>query len=278
MPARGYHDATLDETRRLARALSAARTVADEAELAALHETEPWRIQVNGRGDVAVLGRWRDHLPFLAIEALWCPSNRIPHALEHIRTLGQARGLTDVVSPPLPVEEMHSYQTAGMHPDTVVATYRLKGLEEAAVADADTPATIRAAGLDDVAILLELDARCFGPFWRYDERHLRRFCLTGRMSIAEREGQALGYTLCTFGGDEGLLGRLCVVPEARRQGIGFALVCDAAAYVRAAGGAQVLLSTQTDNVAARALYLRAGFRDTGRRYAFLRFGSDQESG
>lgn len=273
MPAR-FHSADAAEIARLARTLSAARIVDGADELECIHTAEPWRIRVNERGDVAVLSTWRDHLPFLAIDALWCPVGRMDDALSDIRAVGRERGFSDIISPPVPVEEMYPYVAGGMQPRTTVATYQLDHLTEIAARPSPHGLSVRDADPADLLALLDVDARCFDLFWRYDARHLSRFLTSSRLAIAEHHGEALGYTLCTVGGSEGLLGRLCVVPEHRRRGIGSALLSEAVRHVGERGGRRVMLSTQTGNAVSQRLYRHAGFRDTGRRYAFLHFGRE----
>jgi ribosomal protein S18 acetylase RimI-like enzyme len=269
-----FHAADAAEVVRLARALSAARIVDGPPELEAIHAAEPWRIRVNERGDTAVLGRWRDHLPYLAIEALWCPVSRIGAALADICSVSREQGFADVVSAPTPVEEMYPYVAEGMRPRTIVTTYQLRLPAGATARPTPEGLSLRIATPADLLALLDMDARCFDLFWRYDSRHLARFLTSSRMAIAERDGEALGYTLCTAGGTEGLLGRLCVVPEWRHRGIGSALLSDAVRFIGDEGGRHVMLSTQIDNAASQRLYREVGFRDTGRRYAFLHFGRD----
>ncbi len=61
---------------------------------------------------------------------------------------------------------------------------------------------------------------------------------------------------------------LAVLPEAQRGGKGRDLV---AAFARAAaerGAQEAFLEVADDNVAARALYRRAGFEERGRRRAY----------
>lgn len=269
-----FHAATREQLDRLERALVASKLFVDAEELHAVHRQTPWRLQVDDRGHVGVLDRWRDHLAYLSIDALWCPPRAVPGALACFREVGLGLGLTDVVSPPVPLEEVRAYTSGGMRERTIVATYVLAPVVPV-VGELPARLVLRHAGHRDIPALLAVDAECFEPFWRYDARHLARFCETGRLVLAERLGKPVGYTLCTVEAGDGLLGRLCVTPEMRLQGIGSALLADAVAHVREHGGERLTLSTQIDNAASQALYRKAGFRDTGRRYAFLRFGTDE---
>lgn len=270
-----YHQASSREIDRLARTLLGTNTFGDADELAVAHRDEPWRVQVSSGGDIAVLGRWRDHLSILEIQALWCPLNRIAPAVAHFLDLGSSLGYTDVVSPPTPVEEARVYESAGMHTCATVATFLLDDPGEVAERPLPAELTLRAAGHRDIPTILGVDESCFDPFWRYDARHLARFCSTGHLTIAERDGEAVGYTLCTIDGGFGLLGRLGVIPGQRRRGVGSALLLDAVRRVREHGGVRLSLSTQIDNMSSQRLYRKMHFRDTGRRYVFLRFGSDE---
>lgn len=270
--ATSFRAPTPREFGRLEHTLVAAKSFADAQEMRAAFEHDPWRIKVNDRGDVAVLARWRDHLPVLAIEALWCPTVRIPDAVTQFRRLGEEMGLTDVVSPPTPVEEARPYEVAGMHPYTVVTTYTLARLAGLRMPTAPAELVIREADHRDLETLIALDAACFEPFWRYDARHLSRFIATARLAVASLDGEPVGYTLCTIDGDDGLLGRLCVTEPNRRRGIGAALLFDAARFINREGGLRMTLSTQVDNHPSQALYRSASMQSTGHRYAFLRFG------
>lgn len=270
-----FRPPTAREIGRLERPLVAARVFMDAEDLHLALGAAPWTLQVNDTGDVAVLGRWRDHLPALSIEALWCPVGRIPDAVRAFLELGRSQGLTDVVSPPTPIEEMAAYEAAGMHVQTVVTTYATQALSAPVAAASVEDFGLREASHTDLDTLLALDRACFEPFWRYDARHMARFFATGRLALAEVDGHTVGYTLCTVDGHDGLLGRLCVLPEWRRKGIGYELLSEAMRYVSRHGGRRLTLSTQVDNTPSQALYRQAAMRDTGRRYAFLRFGADE---
>jgi len=273
---RGFslHDATRGDIDRLSRSLVASRVFVDTAEILGVHETEPWRIQVSPRGDVAVLSDWRDHLAYLALDALWCRTRVIPEALGLLRELATARGYSDLVSPPTHLDDIGPYEAAGMRTEQVVASYQLLRADARLVAGVPEGVSLRVAGVEDIPAILALDARSFTPFWRYDARHLERFFRTSHLVIAERFGVPVGYTLSNVDRGEGVLGRLCVVPEARRLGIGAHLVADVLRAVFDCGCDRVMLSTQVENSVSQALYVKMGFRDTGRRFAFLRYGPE----
>ena len=55
-----------------------------------------------------------------------------------------------------------------------------------------------------------------------------------------------------------------VAPEARRQGLGSALVDAVVDWARSRGWTRVLLDVGETNTAAAALYARKGFRPNGR--------------
>jgi ribosomal protein S18 acetylase RimI-like enzyme len=68
------------------------------------------------------------------------------------------------------------------------------------------------------------------------------------------------------------LDELAVASWARRCGVGRALVEECARIARACGRERLTLMVTADNVAARALYRRAGFAEVGRRRWVIRRG------
>jgi ribosomal-protein-alanine N-acetyltransferase len=269
-----FSSAGAADIRRLSRTLVAARIFADEAELAATWEASPWRIQVTPRGDAAVLARWRDHLDILAIDALWCREQAIGDAVRQVRVIAATRGFSDVLAPPMPLAHTGAYEAAGMRVCETATSFVRRGLRAAPV---DVPALDGVALVQatpaDVRAVLEVDFACFSEFWRYDPRHIERFLATQRLALATSGGTPIGYTLSTVTAGEGVLGRIAVVPEWRRRGLGRMLAADALAHLRECGADRVSLCTQVDNHAAKALYEAAGFEDTGQHFGFLRFGT-----
>ncbi|MBN2248618.1 MAG: GNAT family N-acetyltransferase [Coriobacteriia bacterium] len=277
MTARRYADATTAQLERLYRPLVAARLFPDQATLVAVHRTRPWAIQVNARGDVAVLDRWRDHLDLLAIEALWCPHRDLPAAVTDLHVCATDHGFSGLVSPPVLEADVPFYRAAGLTIREMLETLETTLGPSAQTAEPGM-SMVRAASPTDISAILEVDAACFTPFWRYDRRLLERFCAAGGLAVAEHDGRCLGYTLVTVDRGTAVLGRLCVEPQSRRRGVGMHLLRSALERACAADARHVTLSTQGDNAAALSLYRAAGFRLTGRRYAFLTLGSDLKGG
>ena len=82
------------------------------------------------------------------------------------------------------------------------------------------------------------------------------------------DGELLGWTCLLLATDEAELLKIAVAPTRRRQGIGRALVADAAAGAIQAGARRLFLEVRERNQAARALYASAGFTETGRRKGY----------
>jgi ribosomal protein S18 acetylase RimI-like enzyme len=83
-----------------------------------------------------------------------------------------------------------------------------------------------------------------------------------RRWIVERRGEAVGRVVVDMGGTEWRLVDIAILPVARRQGIGAAILRalqrDAAAH-----GAAVALAVARSNGAARRLYIATGFTVRG---------------
>ena len=93
----------------------------------------------------------------------------------------------------------------------------------------------------------------------------------GRIFVGEQEGRVLGFAAVQAAvpqeepddppGCYALLSDLVVLPEARRGGLGRALLARAEAYARAQGAQVLCLSVLARNAEARALYESEGFRE-----------------
>lgn len=85
---------------------------------------------------------------------------------------------------------------------------------------------------------------------------------------------AAGFVLARVAADEAEILTLAVAPDARRKGVGSALLAEvmAGAVVRGAGA--MFLEVSDRNAAARALYGAAGFLSVGRRKRYYGDGAD----
>jgi ribosomal protein S18 acetylase RimI-like enzyme len=78
------------------------------------------------------------------------------------------------------------------------------------------------------------------------------------LTVAELDGQIVGYQLTTASAGGGHLGRLAVLPNCQGRGLGTAL--------EGQGAQQVTVNTQDTNMASLSLYQRLGFKLTGEAF------------
>lgn len=95
--------------------------------------------------------------------------------------------------------------------------------------------------------------------------------LPGTFGLVDPEG---GMVLARVAADEAEILALAVIPPARRQGRGAALLAGAEARAAAGGARTMYLEVADRNGAARALYARAGYVPAGRRRGYYRDGDD----
>lgn len=123
--------------------------------------------------------------------------------------------------------------------------------------------SMRRARRGDRPLVLALDDAAFPAFWHLDEAGLDD-ALTATPSARFRvacdpDDSIIGYAITGRAGARGYLQRLAVSPDARRRGVGAALVRDSVQWLRRWGAREVLVNTQETNRAAMALYERLGF-------------------
>lgn len=84
---------------------------------------------------------------------------------------------------------------------------------------------------------------------------------TGVLAVEEADG----FILLRVVADEAEILTLAVRPSARGRGLGARLVREGGAQAKGLGATRLFLEVAEDNAAARALYARTGFFETGRR-------------
>ena len=145
---------------------------------------------------------------------------------------------------------------------------------------ASQPLHIRRAVRGDLAAMLRIEQASFADPWTVDSFATALSLDRMRVLVAEsaergRErgdaaAEVLGYVVALVVGPEAEIADLAVAPEARRQGIGRALLEGSVAELRAAGVRTVYLEVRESNRAARALYDAHGFESVGRRRRYYR--------
>ena len=141
---------------------------------------------------------------------------------------------------------------------------------------------VRAMVASDLARVVQMMAALsqhHGDVARMTEATLARDCLGpdpwARIMVAKVGGALAGYMALKrlawlHYGDRGLeVDHLFVAPEARRQGVGRALLVAASAAARAAGCVELKVGTHPDNLAVVGYYLAQGFERqavTGARF------------
>ncbi|MBA4370476.1 MAG: hypothetical protein C0418_02725 [Coriobacteriaceae bacterium] len=251
-------------------AVSAARLFATPYDLEYFARVVPWGVQVTPGGEAVVLERWREHLDILAMRGVWCAERRVPAIVGQVRAIAADLGFGRVLSPLVSEGAAEAYRRAGMMRVERIVSLRLDGPPRDVRSVAPPPGVVLAeGGRDDLDALLGADEECFDGFWHYDRASLERYLSVERAGLALREGQVIGYTLCTVHAGVGTLGRLAVVPGERGRGVGSALLSDALAHMGREGATSVSLCTQESNDGSRRMYARAGMRESPARVVFL---------
>jgi ribosomal-protein-alanine N-acetyltransferase len=125
---------------------------------------------------------------------------------------------------------------------------------------------VRTAGPEDLARVIAIEHRSFGDPWSPE-------ALLGELTpdamrlplVAERDGQVVGFLMAWFVADQLHVLNIAADPRCRRQGIGTALLREAARRGLAAGLVEATLEVRRTNAVGRSFYRRHGFHETGVR-------------
>jgi len=260
--------ATAEESAGLWPAVRADRLFDTAEQFSAYRDAEPWRVRVANRGEACVLGVWRSHLDVLAMRGAWCSSRHVSAFVDDARGVAGGLGLRRVLSPLLPLELLEPYRRSGMEVcERIIA---MQGHPEGVLrADPPLGVRLRPSHEGDIPALAKLDAASFDEFWLYGIPELTEYACNERLVVAEAAaGEVIGYTLATVSRGAATLSRLATAPQARRAGIGSAMLFEAARWAVWQGAVTFSLCTQADNKASRRLYTRAGLAEIPERYAF----------
>jgi ribosomal-protein-alanine N-acetyltransferase len=115
----------------------------------------------------------------------------------------------------------------------------------------------------DIGVMAAIHATAFTPpdAWSRDVFGIH-LGLPGVFGLLHPSG---GMILMRVASDQAEILTIAVTPEARRAGIATSLLSEATARAAAMGATAIFLEVSVVNIAALALYSRAGFIQVGRR-------------
>ncbi len=129
------------------------------------------------------------------------------------------------------------------------------------------PARLRPARPDDEAALITTDQAAFTPPWHLSPEMIRTaIAQADLITVAEVDGQIVGYQLTTANRNGAHLARLAVSPPWQGHGLGAALVANMIDYYEARGVRELTVNTQDSNAASLNVYRRLGFQLSGARF------------
>lgn len=135
--------------------------------------------------------------------------------------------------------------------------------------------TIRPATLADIPSLIALERRCAGGSHWSEEQYRQAFAAGGGRLVLVAEaissGNIIGFAgflVALHVAPEWELENIAIAPECRRTGWGMKLLSALLAQARETNSQSVFLEVRESNAAARALYEKTGFRQTGRRKGY----------
>jgi ribosomal-protein-alanine N-acetyltransferase len=120
---------------------------------------------------------------------------------------------------------------------------------------------IRDFTVDDFETLWRMDQDCFPPGVAYSKQELKAYIRHRQgftLVAVDGNGKMRGF-IVAHTGPVGHIVTIDVSPNARREGVGSALLNTAEQRLRAAGSQSVSLETAVDNVSALAFYKRHGY-------------------
>jgi len=132
---------------------------------------------------------------------------------------------------------------------------------------------LRHATLDDVPKLIALEKHAVTAAHWSDEQYRAVFSPSGppRLALVLEDADAIpGFLIARIAGPEWELENIAIAGPARRRGLGTRLLGEFLTTARARGATSVFLEVRESNSAARRLYERWAFCESGRRPAYYR--------
>lgn len=174
----------------------------------------------------------------------------------------EARGVYRAVTPALSPYEAEPFFQAGFQ--LFERLHLLSTPTAGTVVDRpDSPAKLAPGRSWHDRRVLEVDARAFEGFWRFDKLALteaKTATPSRRFQVAKINRKIIGYAVTGRAGRRGYLQRLAVDPEVQGLAIGTLLIHDSFRWLRRKGVDLSLVNTQETNTRALSLYEHIGYR------------------
>jgi len=138
----------------------------------------------------------------------------------------------------------------------------------------NTPVSIRVAVGDDIPSIVSLERACPTAAHWSEEQYQDLFSsvesVSPRLCLIAKSASAtvVGFLIARHIAPEWELENLVVSPAARRKSIGIELLLALLSQARQTNSEAVFLEVRESNSAARQLYEKAGFLQTGRRKSY----------
>ena len=132
---------------------------------------------------------------------------------------------------------------------------------------------LRLAAPEDLQTLHRIERACFPDAWA-EEALAGELQREAGLVLLVEDPDPKGYAIFLTVADEAELLRLGVLPEARQQGLGRALLEASWKHLHRRGVVWCHLEVRADNEAAIRLYRRLGFLSTGSRQSYYSDGVD----
>lgn len=132
---------------------------------------------------------------------------------------------------------------------------------------------VRSATVEDLAAMIRLDRQCPTAAHWAEERYQELFTnpAPARLVLIEHESSpaiVVGFLVARHLAPEWELENIVVTPSARRTGVGTRLMEALLVQAHDTNSESIFLEVRKSNIAARRLYEKLGFDESGRRKAY----------
>jgi ribosomal-protein-alanine acetyltransferase len=139
-------------------------------------------------------------------------------------------------------------------------------------------ATVRAAEPNDISRIIEIATES-ATAARWNPKEYENLFAHGARDahgpkanrtalVIEENGMVSGFIVAHQIGDEWEIENIAVAQRMQHRGLGTRLLTEFLELVRRQKGRQIFLEVRESNLAARALYRKSGFKETGRRKSY----------